>query len=423
MTDRALTGTELNHHGKASWEVYTAGFYGHTEAWDFSVRSLLGKGARGGADVGEVLATIAPIAPKDHRGWFDAWLGLGQRIAAIAEQSEAQGHRVSASRAYLRAANYLAMAVGAVDGLDGDTLPLLPTFQAHRAAWSGFLRTCKWRVEAIEIPYEGTTMPGWVICPDRTNEPRGTLIVTNGSDEALSGVWCQVGEGALERGYNVLLFDGPGQQSMLFERNIPFRFDWEQVLTPVVDIALARPDVDPERLAVFGISQGGYWVPRALAFEHRFAAGIVDGGVVDVSRSWFAQLPHHLVTLFRNGDKEAFDREMRLGMDLPWAREHRATWTFRARPYGVTGYFDVLTEVSMYQLGDLASQIETPLFIADADGDQFFAGQPAELAAQVQQPTHVRFRQEEGASYHCQPLARELSEQRMFDWLDRQLDH
>ena len=61
------------------------------------------------------------------------------------------------------------------------------------------------------------------------------------------------------------------------------------------------------------------------------------------------------------------------------------------------------------------------LYVVDADGDQFFGGQPAELAALVPGSTYARFTQAEGASFHCQPLAREITEQRMLDWMDEQL--
>ena len=54
---------------------------------------------------------------------------------------------------------------------------------------------------------------------------------------------------------------------------------------------VARPDVEPRPIAVIGVSQAGYWVPRALAFEHRFAAAVADPGVVDVSTSWTEKLP------------------------------------------------------------------------------------------------------------------------------------
>src|SRR5690606_2862588 len=128
------------------------------------------------------------------------------------------------------------------------------------------------------------------------------------SDGSLSGLWCSGAEAALERGWNVLMFDGPGQQSMLFERVVYARPDWEAVLGPVVDDLVTRPEVDADRLAVYGISQAGFWVPRALAFEHRFVAAVVDGGVVDVREAWMRNLPAALRRLYARGDVETFDR-------------------------------------------------------------------------------------------------------------------
>lgn len=417
-TTAALTVDRLDRHGTRSHEVYTAGFY--EGGWDYEVRSILGRAARGGSEPGEVLATIARVRPKDHRGWFTAWQTLGQDTARQAQRCAEAGHPVSAARAFLRAANYLAVAVEAVDGLDDDTDPL-PTFREHRAAWEGFVEQSRWPAQAVTIPYAGSSMPGWFFRPDLNGTPRPVLVMNNGSDGSVSGLWCEGAEGALERGYAVLLFDGPGQQSMLFERGVPFRPDWEHVLTPVLDWLAAREDVDHDRVAVYGISQGGYWVPRALAFEHRFAAAVADGGVVDVGRSWMSNIPHPVLAEYRKGDKQKFDRDMRLGMHLPGGRAARETWAFRARPYGVEGYSAVLDEVSRYALTpELAARIRTPLLVTDPDGDQFFP-QSAELASLVPGATLVRFTQDEGAASHCQPLARELTEQRMFDWLDERL--
>lgn len=78
--------------------------------------------------------------------------------------------------------------------------------------------------------------------------------------------------------------------------------------------------------------------------------------------------------------------------------------------------------MSQYIVKDVAGRITTPLYITDPDGEQFFDGQSAELAALVPGSTLARFTQTEGASYHCQPMARELTEQRMFDWLDEQIN-
>ena len=94
---------------------------------------------------------------------------------------------------------------------------------------------------------------------------------------------------------------------MLWLQNIPFRPDWEKVITPVVDFLLQRQDIDPQRIALSGISQGGYWVLRALAFEHRIAAGMVDPGVMDVSVTFFRELPPEMRDLLDTGAEKEFN--------------------------------------------------------------------------------------------------------------------
>lgn len=396
--------------------VFSAGFYPSAD-FDYEVRCVLGHVAFGAADVGEVLATIDGVADNDHAHWFQAWHDTGSRVRAAADAAAAAGHIVSASHAYLRAATYFAVAVNSVSGLDSDEL-LVPTFRLHRSSWDGFVDTTSRIVERVEIPYERDTLPGWFFRPAEDSTERPTLVMVNGSDGALSSVWCYGAAGALDRGYNVLLFDGPGQQSMLFERGVGFRPDWEAVLTPVVDFLLQRTDVDRDRLALYGISQGGYWVARALAFEHRFAAAIADPGVVDVGASWTTNIPSSLMKLFRAGKKDAFDRDMSLGMKF--SGQTARTWNFRARPYAHESYFDTLTEVHRYTLMDEdTARITTPLFLTDPEGEQFWSGQSKWLADRTGGPAELsRFTAAEGANFHCQPMARQLTDERMFDWLD-----
>ena len=142
---------------------------------------------------------------------------------------------------------------------------------------------------------------------------------------------------------------------------------------------------------------------------------------MNVGHTWFGRIPPQLLDPYRSGDKATFDQYMRQAMAAPEAEAARETWAFRARPYGVKGYSVVLDEVARYDVTDVAGQVTTPLYITDPDGEQFFCGQSAELAALVPGSTLSRFTQEEGASYHCQPMARELTEQRMIDWLDEHI--
>lgn len=399
--------------------VFSAGFYPSAD-FDYSVRGVLGDVPFGGADVGEVLATIDGVANDDHEHWFQAWHDTGSRLRALADAEAEAGNTLSASQAYLRAATYFAVAVNSVSGLKSDEL-LLPTFRLHRSSWDRYIDTTDRIVERVAIPYEGDTLPGYFFRPSLEDTPRPTLVMVNGSDGAISGLLGSGGAGALERGYNVLLFDGPGQQSELFERGTGFRPDWEAVLTPVADWVLQRSDVDAERLALYGISQGGFWVARALAYEHRFAAAITDPGVTDISTSWTGSIPSSLMKLFRAGKKAAFDRDMSIGMKISPGIAH--TWRFRARPYRQDSYFDTLTEVHRYTLTDAeAAAITTPLWLSDPQDEQFWPGQSKDLADRTGGPAElVRFTAAEGANFHCQPLARLLTDQRMFGWLDATL--
>jgi hypothetical protein len=284
------------------------GFFADAD-FDYESRIMLGAAASGIGDIGLVLATLDRITDGDRQSWFDAWSAVAAGLAAQGHEAARNGHLRTARWALLAAAEYYAKALVVVDGL-ADQSVLLPTFREHRACWEGVVDASEDCFTRIQVPYEGTTLPGYLLRPDATGAARPTLVMTNGSDGSLPGL---VGYGAAEalaRGWNAFLFDGPGQQSMLFERGVPFRHDWEAVLTPVIDALVERPDVDASALTGYGISQGGYWITRAVAFERRMVAAVADPGVADVSTGWTAHLPGALLDMLRSGQKDAFNAVM-----------------------------------------------------------------------------------------------------------------
>jgi len=382
--------------------------------FDFEARIVLGAAASGIGDVGLVLATLDRITDGDPQSWFDAWTALAADLAARGEAALGRGHLATASWALLAAAEYYAKALVFVDGL-ADQSVLLPVFRASRACWEKVVDASAGRYVRMEVPYEDTALPGYLLRPDATGTARPTLVMTNGSDGSLPGLLGYGATEALARGWNAFLFDGPGQQSMLFERGVPFRPDWEAVLTPVIDVLAARPDVDASALTGYGISQGGYWITRAVAFERRMVAAVADPGVVDVSASWTAHLPEAMLDLLRSGQKDAFNAIMaQVGDDPKTAR----TWAFRSKPYGITDPFDLFTEVQRYQVRDVAARITTPLLIMDPAGEQFWPGQPRQLYDLLPGEKKIlEFTSAQGASFHCQPTGRQLTHTQMLDWL------
>lgn len=384
---------------------------------DFVVRCVLGLAPSGGSDIGEVLAAVGEVKAKDAAGWRSAWRALGERVAQDAKDAAADGRIDTARWASLRAANYLAVAVDAASAAD-DEDEAAALFAAHRAAWDAFAADAGVRMSRIDVPLDGATMPGYLFHADAAG-PRPTVVFVNGSDGSISSLWGTGVAAALARGCHAYVFDGPGQQSMLFQQHIPFRPDWENVLAPVVDELAGHRYVDEQRIVVWGISQAGYWVPRALSGEHRFAAAVVDPGVVDVSTSWTDHLPASLRRLLDEGKDAQFDRDMALGMRF--SGDLAATWAFRARPVGVSGYAAVIRRIRAFALTSAeAARIDTPLLITSPEGEQFWPGQSEDLATMTSNVSHLaRFTAAEGADGHCEPLARTLVHERVLDWVSQ----
>jgi hypothetical protein len=387
--------------------------------FDFAARTALGHAALGTSDIGPILEVLSRIDDGDAVGWYKAWREQADRSRAAATAARGAGHDATASALYLSASEFYDQALSFVDGMP-DTSVLVPTFREHRAAWDDFVATSGGRHLPVPVPCEGSAMPGYLFRPDASGATRPTLVVTNGSDGALSGLWATAIRPALDHGWNAFVFDGPGQQSMLFERDIPFRHDWEAVLTPVVDVLVERNDVDAAALLAYAISQGGYWLPRALAFEHRFVAAVADGGVVDVARAWNVNLPPELLALLRAGDRDRFNAAIGSGPTDP-ARERE--FAFRARPYGGATPYDTFAAAQLFTLHGVTDSITTPLLICDPEDEQFFPGQPQELYDLLPgEKEIVRFTREQGANFHCQPLARGLTGHVMCDFLAGHLE-
>ncbi|MFJ6783131.1 alpha/beta hydrolase family protein [Streptomyces yangpuensis] len=390
------------------------------EQFNFEVLALFGASWQRGSDPGEVLATASHLRDADGPAWFEGWTELARRVRSDGERAAAAGRRTSARDAWLRAAGYYGTGLVAADALT-DEERLLAVFREHRECFDRFAAAWEPPAERVAVPYEGTTLPGYLFRPAGGGADAPTVIVNNGSDGPVSTAWTMLGAPAVARGWNALLFDGPGQQSMLFEHRMPFRPDWENVLTPVVDFLLARDDIAAGRLVLAGISQAGYWVPRALAFEHRIAAGVADPGVVSVVDSWWNNFPPELRELFDSGDRDAFDGVMREG--IAEDKEFAALWRWRAKPYGIDSPYDLLTEMGRYDLTGVLDQITVPLLVTSPEGEHFWPGQSRRLyEALPGEKAFVEFTAAEGADMHCEPLGRALFEQRVFDWLAARLD-
>ncbi len=390
--------------------------------FQFGLEIALGATYHQAADVGESFATAARIRDGDADAWVREWSATADRAWGAGETARHAGRNVTALSFYRRAATYYATALYcAAKANDFGPVRELATWRRQRQCWEHVVDLSVSPGERLKIPYEHTALRGYFFrAPDALpGERRPLVILNNGSDGATSSMWSHGGAASAARGYHWMTFDGPGQQFALYEQKIPFRPDWEAVLTPALDAMLARDDVDSDRVAVIGVSQAGFWVPRALAFEHRFTAAVVDGGAVDIARPWLKQLPPPLRGAFEREEKSTFDQQMHSAEQASPAVT--ATLEFRGRPYGITGgsRYDLFKTVAQYRLDGELHEITTPLLITDPEDEQFFPGQPRELYERLTgERALVRFTADEGANRHCEPMANGLRDARIFDWLE-----
>jgi pimeloyl-ACP methyl ester carboxylesterase len=367
--------------------------------------------------VGKVLYLTRQVEDGNFESAFLAFKQAGDEARALAEESESDGHKESARQAYLWAQNFFDSATYFVDG-SKDPTRFLPTWELLYDCWLKALSHFDPPIEPVSIPYENTELHGFFIRGTSPSRQRPLLILVNGSDGSLLDMWLWGGAGALARGYDCLTFDGPGQGYTLWKQKLYFRPDWEKVISPVVDYALSRGEVDPKRLAIQGISQGGYWVPRAVAFEKRIAAAIADPGVVDVSTSWTANLPEPMIELLKAGRKEQFDGYLSKVSDPAT----KVNLSFRMRPYGFTSYYDTYKAVLEYNLTEVADRISCPMLVTEPANESFWPGQSRQLYNLLASPKKlVSFSESDGADLHCEPKGTGLRDLRVFNWLDETL--
>ena len=390
----------------------------------FETQRAFGAAEYGGSLFGEVLAVASRIAPGDYDSWYNAWNDSADRLAKEAADQLSRKHRVSARDSFLRATSYYQCSEFFLHGNPAD--PRIA--RAYRLSVDCYKQCAKLHdplIETVEIPYEKTTLPGYFHHAEKADGSRPTFIMHTGFDGSAEEMHVSGARAAVERGYNVLAFDGPGQYGPLHRDGLVFRPDWEKVVTPVVDFALQLPNVDPRRIALMGISMGGVLAPRAAAFDKRIAALVANDGIYDFAAAFRSSIPPEKWDLFvtaLNAEQAPridalLEGQMKTSPTARWSYQHGMWATGAKSPRAF------VAKMLDYNLkGGIAEQIACPTLVCDAENDLFLKGQPQELYDHLTcRKTMVRFTTAEGAGAHCQVGASRLAFARIFDWLDETL--
>lgn len=385
------------------------------EEMDFQFLRSLGADVYGGGAVGELLVAAEEIGDGELASWCEAFGALAERVEKDARSRLEKGHRVSARDGFLRASSYYRAAEYYGEAKQENTRAwgrkCRETFLAGAALFG-------WALEDLRIPLEGGDMPAYFFRAGPPGEPRKTLLIQSGFDGTAEEMFFAGGRGALERGYNVLLFDGPGQAGMRrFHEDSVFVPDLGPAVRALYRHVAQRSDVDPRKVALYGVSLGGYFSLSGALGEPQLAALISNSPVLDMAE-YFAASMGPAAARFQNEDitLEALDTLPQAVLPPKYRWALRSLCLRFGRP-SVQGVLDRMKEFRIAS-EDLA-RFATPALALVSRGEGAVPMAQAELfAATAPRATLHVFERESGANGHCQldNLPHALAV--LFDWLD-----
>lgn len=370
---------------------------------------------------------------------FDAYCqafgAFGDQLAQLAQSSGS--HPVTQRTRLLRASQYATQQLFFIlGGSQGSTEEQV--FNTVESRWNEAAKLFKPAAEQFEVQSDFGPIPGYFFAPDESKDRKPTVIISSGSDgQNVESMQFGVTAG-LQRGYNVVLFEGPGQMTPLFVRNVVFTPAWDKVIGPVLEWTKARGDVG--KIGLIGVSFAGMLCARAAANLEGLSAVVLEPGAYSFADVWEDQGD---VTTVRNtmnlpaDQKQQAQQSMNSGFQQVFATMPRGT-QFNIYKRGsiltqqtqadarankpLSDYYGMLEALLSFDYTQDYSKIKIPTMITSNEGDQFFAQQGVQaynLLTNVppDQKTLLELTAPQGAQLHDQPNGPTVAQEYIFDWM------
>lgn len=254
-------------------------YFPENYVWNLSLAIALSSGA----EIGELMDMCRPLKEAAARGTdsgtgaFQAeWQKKALSLISLADEDSAHNRSLSAAAKLERAALYLFTA----ERMQAQGDPTRSeTFQKARVSFDSAIRLGRHNCERVQIPFRKTTLAGLLIQAEGPRDAKAPCVLyVNGLDSCKELLyWSKLPTALARRGISTLCIDQPGTGEALRLGHLPAIAHSEEWATPCYDWLAAQPHVDAARIGIVGISLGGHFAPRALAFEPRFASGAVWG--------------------------------------------------------------------------------------------------------------------------------------------------
>lgn len=252
---------------------------------------LVAQAQQGGGDVFDIARAMKSVAAGDKDAWERSWLELAQKTELKAQDALAAGHRITARQYFFHASNYYRMS---------DVLLTIAEeprraerFTKSRENFRAAAKLNDAVIEVIRVRCGAEEYDGYFCHPAKPKASKWPAVLFLGGADAYAEEIYFGGKQMLDRGWAMLLVDTPGRGSSIYLKGIKTRPDYEVPGKACIDYLVSRPEVDPNRLALLGISMAGYYAPRVAAFEKRLKALVAWSGcysILDDLYDWCAHL-------------------------------------------------------------------------------------------------------------------------------------
>ncbi|MEN3355528.1 MAG: hypothetical protein V7640_3686 [Betaproteobacteria bacterium] len=368
--------------------------------WSNAALVTKGMAPYGAVALGEIDWVVQRLHERsdEPQAWWEEWSAVAEQVERAGDEAAAAGRHATAGNYYLRAGNYYYTAERMVP-------PGEQKLAIYRKALHCFQQGLKRRypnLEIVDVPYEGRPLPAYFMKSPTATGRAPTVVLFDGLDNCKEMSVLFAGVELAFRGFHTLAIDGPGQGEALRLRNLPARYDYEIPGTAAYEYVAARPDVDPKRIAIMAYSAGGYYAPRAAAFEKRYAACVAWGPHFDYHAVWEKRW-----AAMKNDHNSVATSHFQ----LPWV-------------LGTKDMDSAMEKLKRFTLAGVADKITCPMLICWGEEDKLT---PREVAHQLYEGVSSRdktlkiFTSTEGGAEHCQVDNRQVGTDYIADWLTQRL--
>jgi dipeptidyl aminopeptidase/acylaminoacyl peptidase len=237
--------------------------------WPMTEETLCAVGMDASGDIRTARSSIRKFADITNE-----MVRLAGKREGLAREAEAEGHRETARDNFFTAACFYTMAQGPIHE-DGNALNTRLSAKKNEC-YAGFIKHASRKIEAVEIPFEGKSLPGYLHLPPGAAGKVPCVVFLGGMDNFKELLVTNPTDKFLDRGMAVLAFDGPGQNEARISRGIrATESNFIDAGKAAMDYMARRPEIDPDRIGITGISMGSFWLTQIVAHEPRYkcAAG------------------------------------------------------------------------------------------------------------------------------------------------------